>query len=104
MKILIQFAFASACLLGVHVCDSSAADRYSRTSDFSYWHAPAITPTKVERPVFGPHMLTFDSFSEDDQELEFLMWLGVEPSCGRGKSPMRQCPFRPAGLYTATRK
>lgn len=83
MKILIQFAFASACLLGVHVCDSSAADRYSRTSDFSYWHAPAITPTKVERPVFGPHILTFDSFSEDDQELEFLMWLGVDLSPDR---------------------
>ena len=82
MKILIQFAFASACLLGVHVCDSSAADRYSRTSDFSYWHAPAITPTKVERPVFGPHILSFMT-DEDRTELEFLMWLGVDLSPDR---------------------
>ena len=77
MKNLIQFAFAAACILGVHLSDSSAADRYSRTSQFSYWDAPAITPSKAEGPVFGPHILTFDSFSESEEELEFLMWLGV---------------------------
>ena len=83
MKNFIQFAFASACILGVHVCDSSAADYFSRTSDFSHGNAPAITPTKVECLVFGPHMLTFDSFSESEEELEFLMWLGVDLSPDR---------------------
>lgn len=104
MKNLLQFAFAAVTALSVQVTDSSAADRYSsdrqrisnlsRTSysggsgffkitvtvedgglDGNLLHRQ--TPTTVERPVFGPHILTFMT-DEDRAELEFLMRLGVD--------------------------
>lgn len=36
----------------------------------------------MERPVFGPHILSFMT-DEDRAELEFLMWLGVDLSPDR---------------------
>ena len=109
MKNLLQFAFAAVILLSLQATDSSAADRYasdrqrvshlSRTSNSrgSAFFKITVTvedggldgnvlrrdtPTTLERPVFGPHILTFMT-DEDRAELEFLMWLGVDLSPDR---------------------
>ena len=109
MKNLLQLAFAAVTVLSVQATDSSAADRYAsdrqRVSHLSRSSSSGgsglfkitvtvedggldgnlhrrDTPTTVERPVFGPHILSFMT-DEDRTELEFLMWLGVDLSPDR---------------------
>ncbi len=109
MKNLLQLAFAAVTVLSVQATDSSAADRYASDQQRVYnlsgswcsggWCLFNIsvtvedggldgnlhrrdTPTTVERPVFGPHILSFMT-DEDRTELEFLMWLGVDLSPDR---------------------